>query len=624
MVSCEFLCVLCPIFGAIFGYMLRRNAQLSRVLICLCVAVSSVISWKIFFAFEQNYCINVVPWIKIGELSVDWSIYIDKLTAVMMIVVTTVSFVVHLYSTGYMAHDNGEIRFLSYLSMFTFFMLVLVTSRNIMQLFVGWEGVGLCSYLLIGFWFHKDSANKSAMKAFIVNRVGDLFFLLGILLLLHIFHTVNFDEIFRVIEGGLALESYSILGLHVTLLDLACIMLFFGCMGKSAQLGLHVWLPDAMEGPTPASALIHAATMVTAGVFLIARSSPIFELSAIARDIVFAVGVATCVAAAAIATVQSDIKKIIAYSTSSQLGYMFMACGVSSYNLAIFHLLTHAFFKSMLFLLAGNVIHSNNGEQRITHMSKNCWLDTPYTYGLMWVGSLALMGVFPLAGHYSKDLIIESSYENIVGFVLANLSASFTAFYSCRLMMEVFHNSSSERISSIHESKKMMLVPLLVLLIGTVFSGMWGKGMLKITEQEFWVGSMKVHEMHEEISAILEHMPSIMVVLGSGAYLLHRRYGLRNFVPNMLIFLLEKKLYFDEVYNYIFVVQMRKIATIFWTIVEQKVIDCWVLGGITRAICMCSEGSVIIQNGKVERYALFTLVGAVTVVLIVVYGLKVQ
>ncbi|QJC27466.1 NADH-quinone oxidoreductase subunit L [Anaplasma platys] len=621
MFSLEFLCVTLPLIGALLGQLLKRKEHISHVVACLCIGLSTALSWYFFTFSKQHYEIDIVSWLEVGGVSVHWSVYIDKLTTLMMIVVTTVSLIVHIYSIGYMHHDKGAVRFLSYLSLFTFFMMVLITSGNFMQLFFGWEGVGLCSYLLIGFWFHKDTATKAAMKAFVVNRVGDLFFLCGILVVFYAFHTLNFDEIFAKISEGGNLGTVELMGVEVDVIDLAGILLFLGCMGKSAQLGLHVWLPDAMEGPTPASALIHAATMVTAGVFLVARSYMVFELSPLAREVILTVGLATCLVAALVAIVQEDIKKIVAYSTCSQLGYMFVACGTSSYHLAMFHLLTHAFFKSLLFLLAGNVIHSNHGEQRIEHMSNNCWRDVPFTYALMWVGSLALMGVFPLAGYYSKDLIIESSYGHCVGFVVTNVVACLTAAYSCRLMIKVFHNPYSKRIDSIHESGKIMLLPLLVLAVGAIFSGMAFKNLFGITGEEFWAGSLRIGE-HEEVSHVIELIPAAMGIIGMFLYYLHHTKKLGNLVPGALKNVLIKKFYFDEIYQRVFVLPMSKIAEVFWVIADQKVIDYFFLDGITGVVRTCARHSVRVQSGRVVGYALVMLLGAVAAVLLVVYGFK--
>ncbi|WP_333024092.1 NADH-quinone oxidoreductase subunit L, partial [Wolbachia endosymbiont of Pentidionis agamae] len=425
---------------------------------------------------------------------------------------TTVSLIVHLYSIGYMKSDNGKSRFFSYLSLFTFCMIVLVVSDNFLQLFFGWEGVGLCSYLLIGFWFQKYSANNAAIKAFIVNRIADFFLLIGILLIYYTFHSLEFTEVFNLSD---LLDSQKIRAFccEFNAIHIICILLFIGCMGKSAQLGLHVWLPDAMEGPTPVSALIHAATMVTAGVFLIAKCSPLFELSHISRNLIAIVGLATAFFAATVAITQNDIKKIIAYSTCSQLGYMFMACGFSAYNIAIFHLMTHAFFKALLFLGAGNVIYSLHHEQNIQKMG-NCWKKVPYTYALMLIGFLALCGIFPFAGFYSKDLILEHAYDvNKFAFLIGLIVAFFTAFYSWRLILLVFHSERKCK-SNVCEAPKIMLLPLIILAIGSIFSGFWGSNVLSIDNNVFWKSSLIVAEHHEIDNLFLKLLPMLISLAG--------------------------------------------------------------------------------------------------------------
>ncbi|MBC8303339.1 MAG: NADH-quinone oxidoreductase subunit L, partial [Pelagibacterales bacterium] len=388
----EYLIIFLPLIGSIisgfFGNFLgSRN---SEILTSLLVSISSFFSFLIFYkVFNQNYTnnLNILTWINSGTFNVNWSINIDALSSVMLVVVTLVSSLVHIYSIGYMSHDPHKQRFMSYLSLFTFSMLMLVTSDNFLQLFFGWEGVGLCSYFLIGFWFKKESANAAAIKAFIVNRVGDFGFALGIFLIFYLFGTVNYAEVFELIPQSLE-KDLSFLGININAVDLICILLFIGAMGKSAQIFLHTWLPDAMEGPTPVSALIHAATMVTAGVFLVVRCSPIFEYSPLALNIITVVGMSTAFFAATVALVQDDIKKIIAYSTCSQLGYMFFAAGVGAYNVAMFHLFTHAFFKALLFLGSGSVIHSFKDEQNINLMG-GIWKKLPYTWILMIIGTLA-------------------------------------------------------------------------------------------------------------------------------------------------------------------------------------------------------------------------------------------
>ncbi len=415
--------VFLPLFAALLAGLLAfadvgadkaKRARLNKMaqyVTCGGLLLSAALSIIIFNdvalgGHAQN--VQLFNWIDSGSLSISWALRVDSLTAVMMIVVTVVSSMVHVYSIGYMSHDPDVPRFMSYLSLFTFFMLMLVTADNLVQMFFGWEGVGLSSYLLIGFWYNKPSANAAAIKAFVVNRVGDFGFALGIFTVFMMFDSVNFDEIFTAVPSK-ANDTINVFGGEFHGLTVACLLLFVGAMGKSAQLGLHTWLPDAMEGPTPVSALIHAATMVTAGVFMVARLSPLFEYSEVALTVVTIVGGSTAIFAATVACTQTDIKRVIAYSTCSQLGYMFFACGVSAYSAGIFHLMTHGFFKALLFLGAGSVIHAMSDEQDMRKMG-GIWKMIPVTYALMWVGSLALAGVWPFAGFFSKDIILEAAW----------------------------------------------------------------------------------------------------------------------------------------------------------------------------------------------------------------------
>ena len=495
-----FLPLLASIISGFFGkYIGDRN---SEIVTSLFVSISSILSLFIFYnVISEGYENNVViaSWINSGSLNVNWSIKIDALSSVMLVVVTLISSLVHIYSIGYMSHDPHKPRFMAYLSLFTFAMLTLVTSDNFLQLFFGWEGVGLCSYFLIGFWFKKDSANAAAIKAFIVNRVGDFGFALGIFLIFYLFGTVNYNEVFLLIPKTLDQDIY-FLGINLKSIDLICILLFMGAMGKSAQFLLHTWLPDAMEGPIPVSALIHAATMVTAGVFLVVRCSPIFEYSQIALNIICIVGMTTAFFAATVALVQNDIKKIIAYSTCSQLGYMFFAAGIGAYNVAIFHLFTHAFFKALLFLGAGSVIHSLNNEQDIRKMG-GIWRKLPYSWGLMIIGTLALTGFPFFSGFYSKEAIIEFAYlkGNTLGYyvvVIGIFTALLTAIYSWRLVFKTFHGTYENKelkINSIHESPYVMLVPLIVLAIGSIFAGFFFKELFigQYASNNFWSDSIK-------------------------------------------------------------------------------------------------------------------------------------
>src|SRR5690242_5580568 len=428
-------------------------------------------------AMDEPYVIPLAAWIRAGGVDVDWALRLDTLSGVMILVVTIVSAMVHVYSVGYMAHDGGIPRFMSYLSLFTFFMLMLVTADDFVQLFFGWEGVGLCSYLLIGFWYDRNTANEAAIKAFIVNRVGDFGFALGIFAVFVIFGSLDFDTVFGKAPAAVG-TTINFLGWQVPSLTIACILLFIGAMGKSAQLGLHTWLPDAMEGPTPVSALIHAATMVTAGVFMVARLSPMFEYAPAALAVVGVIGGTTAVFAASVGMAQNDIKRVIAYSTCSQLGYMFFAAGVSAYGAAMFHLFTHAFFKALLFLGAGSVIHALHHEQDMRNMG-GVWKKIPVTYALMWIGNLALAGLPIFAGFYSKDMILEAAFAahspvGMLAFWLGISAALMTAFYSWRLLIMSFHGAPrmpKKVFEHAHESPMVMLVPLFVLGAGAVLSG---------------------------------------------------------------------------------------------------------------------------------------------------------
>ena len=499
----EYAILFLPLTAAIISGFFNKiiGEKLCNYITCLSttfIAVLSIIIFYnvIFYGYENN--LLIAKWINSGSLEVNWSIKIDALSSVMLVVVNVISSLVHIYSIGYMSHDPHKPRFMAYLSLFTFAMLTLVTSDNFLQLFFGWEGVGLCSYFLIGFWFKKNSANSAAIKAFLVNRVGDFGFALGIFLIFYLFGTVNYEEVFQQISLYKDNEL-NFLGFNVNSIDLVCILLFIGAMGKSAQFFLHTWLPDAMEGPTPVSALIHAATMVTAGVFLVVRCSPIYEYSEFALSIVTIIGMTTAIFAGSVALVQDDIKKIIAYSTCSQLGYMFFATGVGAYNVAMFHLFTHAFFKALLFLGAGSVIHAFNDEQNINKMG-GVRKKLPTTYILMLIGTLALTGFPLLSGFYSKDAIIEFAYlnGNSLGYYAACVgifTALLTSIYSWRLFFKTFHgnyNNQLINIDKIHESPTIMIAPLIILAIGSVFTGYVFKDLFIGFEKsyQFWSSSI--------------------------------------------------------------------------------------------------------------------------------------
>src|SRR5438270_7115115 len=467
------------LFGPLIG---PRPAEIvTTVLLFVSLALSCYAFYDVAY-LGHSTVVHISPWIASGMFNADWALRVDSLTAVMLVVVTGVSSLVHFYSIGYMHDDPGRPRFFSYLSLFTFAMLMLVTANNFLQLFFGWEGVGLASYLLIGFWYQRPSANAAAIKAFIVNRVGDFGFALGVFGVYYVFGALDFDRVFAA-APMFAGKTFTFAGYPVDILTTLCILLFIGAMGKSAQLGLHTWLPDAMEGPTPVSALIHAATMVTAGVFMVCRLSPMFEYAPTALAVVGVIGGTTAVFAASVGMAQNDIKRVIAYSTCSQLGYMFFAAGVSAYSAAIFHLMTHAFFKALLFLGAGSVIHAMSGEQDMRKMG-GLWRLIWITYVLMWIGSLALAGIPYFSGYYSKDVILAAAWASgtAVGrysFCLGVFTAFLTAFYSWRLLIMTFHGkprADEETLHHVHESPWIMLIPLIMLAVGAVVAGMIFEG----------------------------------------------------------------------------------------------------------------------------------------------------
>ena len=563
------LIVFLPFLGAVIAGLLSlsnrdRAAEIVTVLGLLLSLLFSIIAFANVAIGGQPETVNLARWISSGSFVANWSLRFDTLTAVMLIVVTGVSSMVHIYSIGYMSHDNARARFMAYLSLFTFAMLMLVTADNLVQMFFGWEGVGVASYLLIGFWYKKDSAHSAAMKAFVVNRVGDFGFALGILAVYALFGSVQFDVIFAQ-SSVIAATDINFLSYRLPALEVAGILLFIGAMGKSAQLGLHTWLPDAMEGPTPVSALIHAATMVTAGVFMICRLSPMLEYAPFALDVITVIGALTAIFAATIGMTQFDIKRVIAYSTCSQLGYMFFAAGVSAYPAAMFHLTTHAFFKALLFLGAGSVIHAMSDEQDLRNMG-GIWKKVPVTYAMMWIGSLALAGFPFFAGYYSKDMILEAAYaaQNGVGsmaFWLGCLAAFLTAFYSWRLLIMAFHGApraSAQVMSHVHESPKVMTLPLLVLAIGAVFAGWLGYELFVGHDmKQFWGASIFILSTNTAMEDA-HHVPSWVkllpiVLASSGVALAVLFYAYWTSMPTRIaaifrpVYLLfYNKWYFDE------------------------------------------------------------------------------
>ena len=572
------------------------------------------------------YQYPILNWISSGSLKIHWSIYVDSLTAVMLVVVNIVSALVHIYSIGYMSHDPHKPRFMSYLSLFTFMMLSLITADNFLQLFFGWEGVGLASYLLIGFWFKKESANNASMKAFIVNRVGDLGLLVAMFLIFKTFGTLNFSEVFSQ-AADQSKNLIKIFGGEYNLVTTICVFLFIGAMGKSAQIILHTWLPDAMEGPTPVSALIHAATMVTAGVFLVARCSPLFEYSQYALNLVAFVGATTAIFAASIAIVQTDIKRIIAYSTCSQLGYMFFAAGMGAYNVAIFHLFTHAFFKALLFLGAGSVIHAFHDEQNIEKMG-GVWKKIPLTYALMLIGTLALTGFPLLAGFYSKDAIIESAYFSKslfagYAFVIGITTAFITSIYSWRLIFKTFHGKYNNTMSleKVHESGPVMLIPLLLLAIGAIFSGYLFHEIFVGENTQFWGKAIffikqTVHGHPPLWLMILIPTLVISAIPLSFILFLKRKDIVESFVNNNKPFynFLVKKWYFDELYDLIFVKCFRSIGTFLWQRGDVKTIDAYGPDGVAKVVKNLSDRASSIQSGYLYHYATVILIGLILIV----------
>ncbi len=622
----EYAVIFLPLLGSVITYFGKKLGTLfSQIFSCSMVSIAAIMSFIIFYngLIYDNYGNYLIfEWIQSGNLKVNWSIKIDPLSSIMVMVVTSVSALVHIYSIGYMSHDPHKPRFMSYLSLFTFSMLCLVVSDNFLQLFFGWEGVGLCSYLLIGFWFKRETANNAAIKAFIVNRVGDFGLAIGIFIIFLIFGTLNFEEIFAEVSN-FTKTNLSIFGREYNAITLICVFLFIGAMGKSAQFFLHTWLPDAMEGPTPVSALIHAATMVTAGVFLVVRCSPIFEYSQVAMNLVAIIGMITALFAASVALVQNDIKKIIAYSTCSQLGYMFFAAGVGAYHIAMFHLFTHAFFKALLFLGAGSVIHSFKEEQDITKMG-GVWKKIPYTMVLMLIGTLALTGFPFLSGFYSKDAIIEFAYlkGTSVGYYASAIgifTAFLTAIYSWRLFFKTFfgsYNNKSISLEKTHESPLVMIAPLIVLAIGAIFAGYFFKDLFLGNDTTYWGDSILFLNYIK-----LENIPFwlilitpiiITIAIPISYYLYIKEKTILNGIKNSNIPLynfLVNKWYIDEIYDFIFINPLKRIGMFFWKKGDQDTIDRFGPDGISKVIKYVSNKAVKFQSGYIYDYAFVMLIG---------------
>ena len=612
------------LFGRLIG---DRQAEYVTSGLMIAAALMSSIAFVDVAMNGHAEKVVVLDWISSGGLDIDWVLRIDTLTAVMLVVVNGVSALVHVYSIGYMSHDPNRARFFAYLSLFTFMMLMLVTADNFLQLFFGWEGVGLASYLLIGFWFKKPSANAAAIKAFVVNRVGDFGLILGMSAIYFAVGSLQFDEVFAA-AGALAESEFDFLGMTLPTLTTICLLLFMGAMGKSAQFLLHTWLPDAMEGPTPVSALIHAATMVTAGVFLVARCSPLFELSSVALNVVIVVGAITAFFAATVGLVQNDIKRVIAYSTCSQLGYMFVALGIGAYQAAMFHLFTHAFFKALLFLGAGSVIHAMGDEQDMRKMGGLRQL-IPATFTMMFIGTIALTG-FPLtAGFYSKDAIIEGAFAaqaapHMFAFVLLVVAAFFTSFYSWRLMFLTFFGAprcSNDTLSHVHESPPVMLVPLILLSVGALLAGTVFAGMFIGDDQSaFWAGTIFtaadnhiLHELHE-VPGWVKLLPILM--MAGGFALAWVMYIKRPSWPgeiakehDLIYNFLLNKWYFDEIYNVIFVRPATRLARLFWKGGDGFIIDGFGPDGVASSVMRLTRRAVGLQTGFVYHYAFVMLLG---------------
>ena len=621
-----------PLLGFLFCFLLGKqfNYKVYQISTTSILFLCTLFSWIIFIQFINNKeteIIFILNWISSGNFIVDWSIRLDTLTAVMFIVVTTVSACVHLYSIGYMEEDPSKIRFMGYLSLFTFFMLVLVSSNNLLQMFFGWEGVGLASYLLIGFWHHKDSANKAAIKAFVVNRVGDFGYAIGIAGIFYIFGTVSFDSIFSQVDQ-FSEHQIQFLSFSFPTLDFLCFLLFIGAMGKSAQLGLHTWLPDAMEGPTPVSALIHAATMVTAGVFLVARMSPLYEFATFTNLFITFIGAATAIFAASIALTQNDIKRVIAYSTCSQLGYMFFAAGVGAYNASIFHLTTHAFFKALLFLSAGSVIHAMHHEQDMRKMG-GLFKKIPFTATMMWIGSLAIIGFPYLSGYYSKESILENAFYASNGiayfaYLVGILTALLTAFYSWRLLFLTFHGenrSNNKTYDHAHESPLVMTAPLFILAIGSIFSGIFfADYFIGYYKKEFWDNAILLTESSHKYLPLTQSLISksavaigILVCVLIYSNNLNRAKNL-SYNLDPLYSLSKNKWYVDELYHKVFVLTFFKLANFFWKKGDEKTIDGLGPNGVSWIISKSSSYVSLFQSGYLFHYA-FAMLGGLVIIL---------
>jgi NADH-quinone oxidoreductase subunit L len=632
-VAVVFLPLLAAVIAGFFGRAIGdRGAQLVTCGALLLAAALGILVFREILLAGGPRVITLASWIVAGGVDVNWAIRLDTLSGVLIVVVTVVSSMVHVYSIGYMAEDPSIPRFMSYLSLFTFAMLALITADNFVQLFFGWEGVGLMSYLLIGFWYDRPTANAAAIKAFMVNRIGDFGFALGIFTVFLIFGTLDFGTVFGKAASVVG-NRIEFLGWHVDALGLACILLFLGAMGKSAQIPLHTWLPDAMEGPTPVSALIHAATMVTAGVFMVARLSPLFEYTPTALAVVGIIGATTAIFAASIGMAQNDIKKVVAYSTCSQLGYMFTAAGVSAYAAAIFHLFTHAFFKGLLFLCCGSVIHAMGGEQDMRRMG-GLWRKTPWTYATMWVGALSLSGIPLFSGYYSKDTILDAAWASGTavgryGWCLGTLAAFMTAFYISRVMFMTFHGTpraGEEAMHHAHECPWVMRAPLIVLAVGAALFGYLGYDFfVGGGRADFWKTALLVLPKYDSLAAaegipsIIRYLPLVCGLAGIATayafYIADPRLPVRLAARyrSLYLFILNKW-YFDELYDWVFVRPAFLLGDGLWKSGDGTVIDGFGPNGAAAMTRDLAQRASRLQTGYLYHYAFAMMIGLVALV----------
>ena len=585
---------------------------------------------------NDSFEIYLFSWLSAGNLLSIWTINIDFLSSTMIFIVNIISALVQFYSLGYMKEDKHIVRFFCYLNLFSFFMLILVCSGNLLQLYLGWEGVGLCSYLLIGFWFYKESASNASLKAFIINRVGDMFFVLAIILIYLTFNSINFTNIFSNFNQYEGIK-YNFLFFEVDALNIICLFLILGAMGKSAQFGLHTWLPDAMEGPIPVSALIHAATMVTAGVFLICKMSIFFSNSIFASNFIVFIGSLTAIFAASVAITQNNIKKIIAYSTCSQLGFMFIAAGFSMYNLAIFHLVIHAFFKALLFLGAGSVMKSLDNEQNIKEMGM-LWKKLPLTYLIMIIGSLALSGIPFFSGYYSKELIINSGLSSDLFltkyvYLVSIITLLLTSIYSFRLIYHVFHGPlkfSKSKYLKVQEPSLYILLPLILLSFFAIFSGYYFKDFF-ISEKyvQLWINSNIINisniDLHHK-NYLINFIPTISAFIGIFLifYFYFYKQNLISYLKkrfNSFYEFLLNKWYFDELYNHLFVKNIIKLSDNLWKKIDIGLIDRLGPNALALSVKNISKYFSNLQTGYIYHYVFSFVIGIVLLISFIIFFL---